>query len=218
MKAFQYVFWLPAGLGLMVFWRRSLSQPVAWVMLLVCGTILGLLWRLASVMGYVSDRHTVLVVLCGCFWIAAILEAWVGRAIGWCRGDSRRLGFGITTLVFGLLVAMMLPMTLEPLHGDRAGFRTVGLWLGEHADPQDTILDPYCWTAFYAGVDFRPAASAPPGRTRFIILEESGNPHGHLPLHRRAQHLSGRANLVYTWSGHRGKCAVAIQVFAVPER
>ena len=73
-KAFFYVFWLPALAGLVWFRDRFRVVPGAWMLLLLCLVIAGLLYRVAAVMGYLSDRHTILILLCGVVWATAALD------------------------------------------------------------------------------------------------------------------------------------------------
>src|SRR5262249_4794644 len=57
------------GLGL--YRRRAARTPGAWVMLLACLGVAYGLWRVVVVVGYLSDRHTLLILLCGSFWAVA---------------------------------------------------------------------------------------------------------------------------------------------------
>src|SRR5262249_12880890 len=72
-KGGRYVLWLPMLLGLWWFRDRFRLHPGAWVLVLVGVAVLGLMWRVASLLGYVSDRHLLLPVLCGTCWgVAAV--------------------------------------------------------------------------------------------------------------------------------------------------
>jgi len=193
-KAFFFVFWVPALAGLVCFHRRLRAVPGAWMMLMVCAGLAALLYRVATRMGYLSDRHTILILVCGVVWAAAALDglgcglagllararpALAGR--GWA--DSR------TWAACLLLVAATAPLfkTLESLHGDRVGFRAAGYWLRQHAKADDTVFDPFGWSAYYAGRYFRDDAvlyfreeTFPKGPWKYVVVEESANAHSHL--------------------------------------
>jgi hypothetical protein len=220
-KGTQYGAWLPALLGLWWFRGRPRLVPGACVPLLVCLALGLLLWRVATLLGYISDRHTVLLLLCGGYWAVAavarvgeLLAAWLGLwAPGLAAKAVRR------ALLVALLLALMLPAlprSLEPLHVNRAGFRDVGFWLAEHADLSDRILDPYSWSNYYAGRVFHDEPPDSPPRTEYVVLEDSRNAHGHLWLHQVALEHSKLGREVYHWSGRHGKERVSIRVYAVP--
>src|SRR5262249_17432810 len=147
---FHYVTWLPALLGLWWFRDRFPALLGTWVLLLLCGLIALALWRVAALMGYTSDRHALLIVLCGTVWGVAGIRVMAGRAADLCRRlMSHRPGWSIVASercwAAGLLLTLIasgLPKTLAPLHADRAGHRTAGLWLAEHAGPGDIVDDP----------------------------------------------------------------------------
>ena len=137
--------WLPALLGLWWFRDRFRMIPGAWVMGLVCLAILLLLWRVAVVMGYVSDRHLILPILCGTFWAVAAMGELPRRCLAITSRVPGRAGSLLTRMAASrwtplalilILAGGALPRSLETLHADRAGFRTVGLWLGEHVTPK----------------------------------------------------------------------------------
>jgi 4-amino-4-deoxy-L-arabinose transferase-like glycosyltransferase len=136
-QATQYVLWLPMVLGLWWFPPRLGSSAGAWVVLLVGLAVGACLYRVASGMGYLSDRHTLLIVMGLLYWAVAALLV-VGEALGaalvrWVR--ARRPGLATWKggspaarggVFVGVLALAILPRTLEPLHGNRAGFRNGG--------------------------------------------------------------------------------------------
>jgi 4-amino-4-deoxy-L-arabinose transferase-like glycosyltransferase len=156
-KGFSYVLWVPALAGLWGFRDRLRAVPGAWVPLLV-SLLQGLiLWRMAIRMGYVSERHVLLLVLCGLYWAAAGLWS-LGYALTarWqrLRPGRRWLVAEVPALAL-LLVAspcvLALAEGLRPLHHNRAGFHAAGLWLARNAHPADEIVDPFCWAHYSAG-------------------------------------------------------------------
>ena len=225
-KGFHYAAWLSALLGLWWFRGRLRVTPGAWVLLLLCLTIALLLWRLAAVMGYLSDRHTLLLLLCGCFWAAAAVAALGERLASLLRSRSasavldlapRPAGRLVMVVLLAGLVGSALPKALEPLHFSRGGFRAAGLWLAAHARPTDEVLDPYCWAKYYAGRIFQ--EGAPPagsGHPRYVVLDVSGNHHGHLPDQKKAERLAAKGTPVYRWAdGHR-KDRAEIVIYEIP--
>ena len=224
-KGFHYVTWLPALLGLCWFRDRLRVVPGAWVILILCALIALALWRVAVVVGYMSDRHTLLIVCCGTFWGVAGTQV-IGRRLAelchrfaagqvtrWLAGNSHYWSTGL----FLVLIASGLPRTLAPLHADRAGHRTAGLWLAEHAGPSDIVDDPFCWAHFYAGKVFLEGLALPPFTIRYIVLEKSKNPHSRLPSIPELRELAKRrGTLVYHCPLHRAGSKEEIEVFAVP--
>jgi hypothetical protein len=140
-----------------------------------------ILWRVAVVVGYVSDRHVLVLILCGVF-LAAGGVLILGESLTWIiyrlahRGSGGfRLetnapsleggdhtaptmesglaakGHKIGMILLLALIAFGLQEGLKPLHANRAGHRQAGLWLAEHTSPADPVLDPFCWAHYYAG-------------------------------------------------------------------
>jgi hypothetical protein len=226
-KGFNYAVWVPALLGLCWFRGRFRDTPGAWVPLLVCFVIALLLWRVATFMGYVSERHALLLILCGSYWAVAAVGAIGGRlaALIGSWSPPAVLHFGVkatgrllTVLLLLALLAPGLPRDFERLHVDRRGFRAVGLWLAEHTRPGDKVLDPYSWPMYYAGRAFHDPEKPlpPPYPYNYVVLERSNNPHPHLPQHRLAESLAGKGNEVYRWSGRHRKEDAEIVVYALP--
>jgi hypothetical protein len=183
MKATLYVLWLPALLGLVLFRDRLWRVPGVWVPVTLSVVLLGLLYRVALVMGYLSERHLLLVIVL-CLYPAV---ATVAALVGWLsdRIPILRSRAALVTLVVlaGLAVAP-LPRTLATLHGDRRGFRLAGEWINHHAEPGDEVVDPYAWAAFYAGQTFleaKPHLPAAHPAVTWVVLEENGKSnHDHL--------------------------------------
>jgi hypothetical protein len=225
-KGFHYAGWVSALLGLWWFRARLRDVPGTWVLLLLALAVVLLLWRVASRLGYVSDRHTLLVLLAGTYWSAAAVAA-VGERLArllhgrapsvFVRLGPKPLARLAMLLLLAGLVASALPKSLEPLHTSRGGFRAAGLWLAEHARAADVVLDPYCWSNYYAGRIFQDGQpSAGPGATEYVVLDESGNRHPHLPEQKHAEALARqRGTEVYRLTGHRHKDTINIAIYAV---
>lgn len=223
-KGFHYATWLSALLGMWWCRERFRRVPGTWVLLLLSLAIVLLLWRVAAIMGYLSDRHTLLVILCGTYCAAAALAA-LGERLArllhaWAVAATLRLGprraARLLMVVFQAgLIGSALPKALEAPHLSRLGFRAAGLWLAEHARPVDKILDPYTWSTYYAGRTFHeePSDNAV---TEYVVLDRSGNPHPHLPREREAEEKAPLGTEVYRVTGHHRKEKFDIRVYAVP--
>ncbi|HEY7308063.1 MAG TPA: glycosyltransferase family 39 protein [Gemmataceae bacterium] len=228
-KAFFYMLWLPALLGAWWFRGRSRLVPGAWVLALVCLLLCGLLFRVAEKMGYLSDRHLLLVVLCGTYPAAAAAIVLGHKlALGAARlrpvlagriwTDGRAWALGLLLL----LALVPLPRTLERLHGDRAGFRSVGMWMADHTPTGNFIEDPYCWTSYYAGRVFVEGCAGLPVEAKpcfYVVLEESKNRHPHLvSLQSALVHIlrNKGSKIIHQEAVQRGKERVNIVVWKVP--
>jgi hypothetical protein len=228
-KAFFYVMWMPAVLGLWC--RRDCFQrvPGVWVGLLVCLSLTALLYRMAEKMGYLSDRHLLLIVLCGLFWsVTGIIVLGEKLALGaarlWPALAGRRWTEGriwaLALLLF--LSAAPLPRTLDRLHGERKGFRTVGHWLAANTESGDYIEDPYCWAYYYAGRVFvEGVRSLPVDKSScfYVVMEKSSNRHARLvSLAKAVEHILNQrdAKMIHSEDVRRGREQVTLQVWRVP--
>jgi len=80
-KAFHYLGAALAALGLFWFRRRLREDAAMWVLLILAVVHAGVLLRMATVIGYISERHTLVFVLIGSLWAAAVvpeLARWLG--------------------------------------------------------------------------------------------------------------------------------------------
>src|SRR5262249_511091 len=140
--AFQYMAWVPALLGLWWFRERLRSSPVAWLMLIFSGGIALLLVRVALGVHYLSERHTLIFVLCASFWAAAALIRLAEALPGWIearRGRTLPVSVREHLPIACLIIAVTwcLPQSLKPLHANRAGHRAAGEWLATHLTESD---------------------------------------------------------------------------------
>jgi hypothetical protein len=207
-KAFFYVFWLPAVLGLWCYRDRFRREPGTWVLALTSLLIGLVLYRVARLMGYLGERHFVLIVLCGVYWSGA------GMLL---IADRLRSGYASLGVML-LVVAVPLAKALETLHADRAGFRAAGRWLAQHACPGDYVKDPYSWAHYYAGRVFLEGRSGAPAHVppvSYVVLERSKNTHPHLPEVQDALHDIERGRPVQSWPVRRGKESAEVVVYEV---
>jgi hypothetical protein len=213
-----------------VFWfrQRWLNDPRLALLILFAASQLLLLWRLAVAARYVSERHTLMLVLCGTLvavggtfdgldWLkqraAGLSDAWASfRA----TINQRRLRW----LVHGLLAAFLigcLLQTSQPRHSHHLSHREAGFWLARHSQPDDELVDPYGWASFYAE------------RTRAFSLpaEKNTGPHhryvvvqpGEEDAYRRERiknaSAKGGAKPVFSWPADTG---AELIVYAIPVR
>lgn len=222
MKGNYYVAWLAGLVGLWGFRDRLRHHAGTWVLLLIGLTLTLVLWRMAVVVGYLSNRHTLLILLCDIYWVAAGLLV-AGRGLAWLADRLGRVcvrPIVVGSGLLGLLVLAALPKTLEPLHANRSGFRDVGLWLAQHAAPTDSVIDPYYWSHYYSGRVFTEGVplQTPPGHQpmRYVVLERAGLEHVRLTLLPEAERLKDQGQLVYHWQGRRARRSAEVYVYAVP--
>jgi hypothetical protein len=240
-RVFGYVAWLPAVLGL--YWHRSRSrkQPKTLILGLLCLFQILVLCRVGLVVGYVSERHVLIIVLCGLYWaVWATLQLpkhWLklSRKLARSSQESKikdRKGFSFSGLYPrssilgpGVLVIFMLaclPVSLQPLHANQVGHREAGLWLAQHAQPSDIIVDPFDWAYFYAGRVFQSPQGSAVGSQRpmrYVVLETIRKPHPELIMLPLAEKLAEDGQLVFDWQPDRHQLehkAQEVQVFAVP--
>jgi hypothetical protein len=228
-RAFQYFAAIPAVLGVWFFrhrWRRS---PEYWLIGIFCILQILVLWRLAYVMGYLSERHIVVLLLCGVFpaaaavpviahWITQVAARW--RPAGLLGRDPDHSMRWLTACLSAALTLSSLPETLKPLHTSRSGHRPAGLWLAQHAANYDPVTDPFCWAHYYAGKVFEEGKTpeVPPGQTptRYVVMDATDREHGRLPLFPEAKQLAAQGQVVYHWPENRPVENAKILVYAVP--
>jgi 4-amino-4-deoxy-L-arabinose transferase-like glycosyltransferase len=227
MRGFYYAAWLPALWGIYRHARRLRIVPGVWVILAALLMDWLALWRVAYVVGYVAERHSLLTVMFGMPWAAAgvtdlgrrLADFWGRRPLAASWGWILQSGSMVSGILLAALAMAGLPKTLEPLHTNRAGYHAAGLWLAAHALPDDQIMDPFCWAEYYAGQVFRRPCydypmSVPP---RYVVLGGSKNEHERLPLIPYANDYAKKGTLVYHWCPRTEKRkAEEVLVYCVP--
>jgi hypothetical protein len=188
-----------ALVGMWWFWPRFRRVPGSWVPFVLCLGHSLVLWRLAVVAGYVSERHTLILVLCHTFWAVALLSALVDwSAERWLSPGHRPWLLTAVLLVF---VGLGLPIALRPMHTNRLAHREAGLWLADHARPFDLIVDPFAWAHFYAGRVLHDGTLPPRPRGErpncYVVIEDSDHTHSRLTGMAQAQSLAAKGTLVW---------------------
>jgi hypothetical protein len=226
-RGFQYFAFLPALMGLWIFRHRMRESAAPWLLVVFCLLQGAVLWKLARVMGYLSERHIVGLLLCGVFLAAGAIPFvadWLTQTVsrirygGLVRSNPERARGWLTA---GLLVALTfssLPETLKRLHANRSGHRSAGLWLAQHSSPADPVTDPFCWAHYYAGKVFLEGTNpaVPPGHvpTRYVVMDD--REHTRLPLMPQAKQYAEKGKLVYHWPENKPLENATVFVYAVP--
>ncbi|HLW67088.1 MAG TPA: glycosyltransferase family 39 protein [Gemmataceae bacterium] len=213
--------YLGAGFALVALWwfRKQFGRdPRLWLLLGLAGLHVGILWRVAFLKGYVSDRHTMLIVLIACLWIGALI-AEAGRRLTALPRLQWSGQYGATIALAAVVLGWGLPSSLKSMHANRAGHHAAGCWLAHNMSPHDEVIDPYCWAHFYSGCVFREGKelTASPGQgARYVVLEQSANQHSRLPLVPLARSLAKQGERVYFWPEQEPPDKASVVVYRVP--
>ena len=199
---------VPALIGLWVFRDRFRLLPGAAVLVLLGAVLLFALYRVAVLSGYLSDRHTMLITMCACPWVAAgtvVLGRWFAA---WDRRPGAAGAWTTGLLVLGCLGPAL--KTAAPLHSERAGFREAGYWLAQNTQPGDRLVDPYTWASYYAGRVFQDSAPQPAHQSAvcYVVVDETENKHSHLDEVDQAHQLAKTGREVRRWNLKRGEVAI----------
>lgn len=241
-KGLHYGAGVLALLGLVALRRRIAVEPGLAVLLALVGLnaliLLGLgvtgYYVRGKHTGYVSERHTVLIVMVGCLFAAAALQV----IAGWFR-DRPRLGRLATGALLVGLVATALPSTLKPLHPHREGYKHAGRWLKEmheawcaeqEARPPDQretapgIYDPFEWSDWYSGRTLYTKVHPANPDIAYAVWDNSakdrGDAHERLPVLDQAKRIKddGRAVRVYHWPEDVAPEQASVHVYRLDTR
>jgi len=212
-RGLLFVFWLPALVTVWKYRRQIMVNAGCLVQSVVAVAVFFALVRVASNLGYVSDRHLVLIVVPALLMAGGGLAEW-GTGLwgpGASGADPIRLKWGRGLyLGFGVVAVLVAArLTLEPLHLNRAGFKTAGYWIRENGSPGDEVIDPYQWSHYYAGRVFLedlPVAqirSNPP--VQWVVLEKGKSKHLRLNLPQEEDLLSQGAQVAFETAEMPGK-------------
>jgi 4-amino-4-deoxy-L-arabinose transferase-like glycosyltransferase len=198
-RAYQYLGWLPALVGLWWFRARFRGRPEAWVLGVFCIVFCVILVRMSLVVGYLSERHVQMLVFCGSFWAVALLAK---------LGDYLAVRGGWRWTAPALLAAatvFALPILAKPLHANQAGHRTAGLWLAAHRHSGDEIIDWHNCACYYAGNLFLAPAEPTPASLVYVVREEPKLIAPPVPWQRRVDEVIEQGNVVFRCPAERGK-------------
>ncbi len=195
-KAAHYTAFFLGLIGVVVHRRRIAADPGLAALPMFALINVAVLAALAFKIGYVSERHTVAIVLVLAIFAASALEP-IGKIVG--------LGHrgGIRGLLAAIVVASV-PSAVKIPHAGRAGHPHAGRYLAAHVGPNDAVIDPYCWAEWYSGRSLRavPPDPAQPA-ARWVILEGGKSPHSRLPRFPDAMNVlndtGNPAKLLFWW-------------------
>jgi Dolichyl-phosphate-mannose-protein mannosyltransferase len=211
--------WVGAGLALFgACWVgvRPKNRYGLLMLTVLCGLHALVLWRVAVVGGYLSERHASMLVLAGCFPAAVALGLLARRCAALpLPGGPRGVAFWATALLI-VLATPELATAGKGLHTNRAGHRAAGQWLAVNAEPEAPICDPFCWAHFYAGRVFHDEANPVGPPWWYVVLETSDNQHSRLPLIPEAKAKASIGSLVYHWPEDRPVQQAQVVVYKVP--
>jgi hypothetical protein len=230
-QCYQYVGWLPVLIGIWWYGGRCRRMPEAWVLIALIVLDALVLWGLSAKVGYLSDRHVMVLVVCTIFQAVAVvreapyrLRTWLARR--WPEGAAGRPPLWQSAPLWSLARLLLwtgvgLSRTLKPLHGNRAGHRAAGLWLKDHTDPADIIDDDHCWAHFYAGRVFlegKDVAQPLGGPKHFLVFNRSKENKlpSHLPTKSEDQLRQGGAQVVYHWPEVVPEARAQVVIYRLP--
>ncbi len=199
MKGFHYIPAALAMVGFFLFRRRAVSDLGLGLVFTLIGLNLGVLFLLAYHNGYVSERHTMLIVALGTVVAAGTLEP-LGRMWEYVPGAQKFAGLPAAGVGLIILVAAALPATFRPLHDNRAGHYFAGQYLGSVVTDADAVFDPFCWAEYYSGRTLDHIPPDPPNaKVSYAVIETGPSPHSRLPRLDDAKLIAAAGKVVYYW-------------------
>lgn len=198
-KSTHYTVGALAVFGLWWFRRKLRIDAALWVLLAYAAMHLALLCRLAIVIGYVSERHTLPLVMTAAILAAAVIPAF------WTAVNRRWHFVGQWAPATAVVLVMLsgVPSLLKPLHGNRAAHLAAGRWIAGRITDRDEVIDPFAWAHYYSGCVFREGKDTVPAneRAKYVVLEVT--PHPRLTGMALAQGLAQKGEPVYHWPEQR---------------
>jgi hypothetical protein len=225
-QGFHYIAGISAVLGFCGSFGTLRRQPTFWVLMVFSLLHSLLLIALAMSVSYVSDRHVMILVLGGCFFVIVGLRELPRRVLVWLKIDENvgaNMGVGKTwyrtsVVWFGVLLAALfvicLPKSMQRLHGNRVSNHAAGLWLAENLKEGDLIIDDHSWSHFFAGAVFRegtePALSRDQRPNCYVVITRSRDPQ--IDEKRQAGVLEKDAEIVWPGPTERENARVVVRL------
>jgi hypothetical protein len=224
-QGFHYVGWVPALFGL--FWSRERfrCQPWFWVPAAYCLLHGVILLLLAMVEFYVSDRHMLVLIMCGTlFTVEGVREAalrlwqWRGRPAATSRWWLKPASLSAIVLV--AMVLICLPKTGQRLHGNRAGNHLAGLWLGSKLAKGDVVIDDHAYSHYYAGQVFvegkEPVLNKGYQPTCYTVVTRSKDSEVDSGRKEKEEEIRRAATVVYQWPENKQLEDARVVIYAQP--
>jgi hypothetical protein len=210
--AFQYLSCALAFLGLWWFRDRVRARPGVLAPIVLSVLLSVILVRMSLLVGYLGERHVLLIIMCGSFWAMAAATALAERLTA--RGPR-----WLAVALLAALCGSGLPPLIKPLHATQVGYFTAGRWLATHTNPADEIVDTQGCAYFYAGRVFSEGAEPSPQPDHepvpYLVVEAAKHA-ANLPpdLDGRVRDALAHGTLVFHCPVERGK-EPEVQVYAV---
>jgi hypothetical protein len=221
---FHYAGIVFAAVGLAWSFGRLRNLPGFWVLAVYSSIHTATLLALAMTVSYVSDRHVMVLVLCGSYLVIAGLCELPRRVVGWTGTGGRSLlvqpAFWSLLLLAGL-IGISVPKVLQPLHANRGANRAAGYWLAERLRPGDVVDDDHCWSHYYAGMVFKeniPEVVAPNHeRVCYVVITRSRDTEINQSRKDREEKARARGgHVVHFWPEAGDVDAARVVIWAVP--
>jgi hypothetical protein len=223
-----------AGARLVTTWIREIGLLLA--PLAIVGTLLApraaghtllrvylcifgiLVLRHAAILGYVSHRHVLPLVVAMLPWAAwrlSLLGGRIARRLRW-EGRVARVAAGVACVT---LAAMGVVAQAKPIHPTRHGHRAAGLWLARNASVNEAVLDTRGWAAFLSGLPaydtWHVRQALTDGRLAYLVVERSELSSGTERAQALVAFVAERGRLAAAFPQRRGGWSADILVYRV---
>lgn len=226
-NGFHYVGVVPLLLGAALTLGRLRRLPGFWLLALYCSIHATAVLALALKQSYVSDRHVMVLVMCGSYLAVAGLIALPRRVMAYLPDKGEAAAHSVllsptlwSAVLFGAMIGICLPKALQPLHANRAGNRAAGEWLATHLRPGDIVDDDHCWSHFYAGQVFLEGkVVALPAEARplsYVVRTRSRDPEIDENRRQDEAKLREAREIVYWWPQNADVEKARVVIYAGP--
>ena len=217
LKTGHYALPFLAVIGFVMLFRRMWRDSIWWAIVSLSIVNVAVLIALATKIGYLSERHTLLIVMLGSFYAAGTIPLF-GQLLSRVALVKRRDGAFWGWVTVAILVAGAVPSGLQALHANRAAHHDAGRWLAVHAENESLILDPFCWSEFYAGHAWGygpPIPADHPGPIYVLVEPSNENPHSRLPLIAFTQVMAKAGKPVYQYPAEESEKEPQLVIYRV---
>jgi hypothetical protein len=222
-QGLHYAGVVSALLGLWWSFPNLRRQAGFWALAIYAAIHAFILIALAMSVFYVSDRHVMILVIFGTFFVVVGFRELPIRVLGWLKSDTAEWRWYRSANVWFaiLFIAMFgasLPRATQRLHGMRVGNHQAGIWLKDKVQPVDVIEDDHAWSHFFSGLLFtegREPVVEPDVKPKCYIVTTRARDGSEDPK-RVSQHLAKDAKPVYTWPEQSEPSRARIVVYEQP--
>lgn len=237
-QGLHYVSIVTAILGFWWSFRSLRAYPAFWALVIYALLHSLILMALGMTASYVSDRHVMILVLCGCFFVILGLRELPRFVLIWFKVDTTTTEKALTpgsspggrgenwyrsapvwfAVLFVALIGFCLPKATQRLHGNRTGNHQAGVWLREHVRIGDVVEDDHSWSHFFAGLIFREgrerALPKDHQATCYVVTTRSRDPW--IDSQRLSARVPEDAQVVYVWPVESDPAQARVIVHAQP--